>query len=179
MQQAAIPPDRLRDPIKDSIVGLQHGRDSVRTPMQWDASTFAGFSNAEPWLPIADNSHGRNVAEERSDATSIYHLYRRLIALRRTSLALLDGAYRTVMTWGSLLVFARIDDRERMLIALNLGSDSIPAIPRAIDWRGVVAASTLADRDGEIVDGGVALRGNEGLVIRLDRDWVLPSTQLT
>jgi alpha-glucosidase len=147
--------------------------------MQWDASAFAGFSNAEPWLPIADNSHGQNVAEQRRDATSIYHLYRRLIALRRTSPALLDGAYRTVMTRGSLLVFARIDDRERMLIALNLGSDPIPAIPRALDWRGVVAASTLADRDGEVVDGGVALRGNEGLVVRLDRDWVLPSTQLT
>ena len=180
MQQAAIPPVRRHDPIKyDSIAGLQHGRDSVRTPMQWDASAFAGFSNVEPWLPIADNSHGQNVAEQRGDATSIYHLYRRLIALRRASPALLDGAYRTVMTRGSLLVFARIDDRERMLIALNLGGDPIPAIPHAIDWKGAVAASTFADRDGEIVDGGVGLRGHEGLVLRLDGDWVPPSTRLT
>ncbi|MBO0758137.1 MAG: alpha-amylase, partial [Bradyrhizobiaceae bacterium] len=42
MQEAVIPPDRLRDPIGDSIAGLRYGRDSVRTPMQWDASRFAG-----------------------------------------------------------------------------------------------------------------------------------------
>jgi len=174
MQQAAIPPDRLRDPIKDSIAGLQHGRDSVRTPMQWDASRFAGFSTVAPWLPIADHNHGQNVAEQRSDATSIYHLYRRLIALRRASPALLAGAYRTVMTRGSLFVFARIDETEQMLVALNLSGDPIPAMPHAINWRGAVAVSTFADRDGETVDGDVALRGNEGLVLRLDRGSVLP-----
>ena len=59
------------------------GRDGARTPMQWDASAFAGFSTVEPWLPLPDDFATRNVASERADPASLYNLYRRLIALRR------------------------------------------------------------------------------------------------
>ncbi|MBO0758576.1 MAG: DUF3459 domain-containing protein, partial [Bradyrhizobiaceae bacterium] len=168
MQEAVIPPDRLRDPIGDSIAGLRYGRDSVRTPMQWDASQFAGFSVVDPWLPIADTSAGANVAAQRKDPTSIFNLYRRLIAVRRASPALLDGAYRTVMVQSNLFVFARIETSERMMIVLNLGDDAIVVDPGANAWKGTIAASTAADRDGDVVAGSIMLRAHEGLVVRLD-----------
>jgi alpha-glucosidase len=174
MAEAVIPPDHLRDPIGDSIAGLKYGRDSVRTPMQWDASRFAGFSIVDPWLPIADTSAEANVAAQRRAPASIFNLYRRLIALRRSSPALLDGVYRTVMVWLNLFVFARIEASERMLIMLNLGGDAVAADPGANVWKGTIAASTAADRDGEVVAEGIMLRANEGLVVRLDPESKLP-----
>ena len=47
-----IAPDRIQDPWAKREPGLGVGRDPARTPMQWDASAFAGFSNHEPWLPL-------------------------------------------------------------------------------------------------------------------------------
>lgn len=176
MREAVIPPDRLRDPIGDSIVGLRYGRDSVRTPMQWDASQFAGFSIVDPWLPIADTSAGANVAAQRRDPASFLNLYRRLIVIRRASPALLDGAYHTVMVRSNLFVFARIETSDRMLIVLNLGGDAVVADPGANVWKGTIAASTAADRDGEDIAGSIMLRAHEGLVIKLDSESKLPST---
>jgi alpha-glucosidase len=176
MREAAIPPDRLRDSIGDSIAGLRYGRDSVRTPMQWDASRFAGFSVVDPWLPIADDAVGVNVAAQREDPTSMLNLYRRLIAIRRASPALLDGAYRTVMVQSNLFVFARIEASEQMLIMLNLGGDTVVVDPAENMWMGTIAASTAADRDGEIVAGGVILRAHEGAVVRLDSESDLTLT---
>jgi alpha-glucosidase len=175
MREAVIPRDRLRDPIGDSIAGLRYGRDSVRTPMQWDASRFAGFSNVDPWLPIAGGT-GANVAAQREDPTSVFNLYRRLIAVRRSSTALLDGAYSTVMVRPNLFVFARIEANERMLIMLNLGGDAVMVEPGENVWMGTIAASTAEDRDGEIVSGSVMLSPHEGVVVRLDSESKLPST---
>jgi glycosidase len=41
------------------------GRYGARTPMQWDANRFAGFSGTEPWLPLAGDFASVNVARER------------------------------------------------------------------------------------------------------------------
>jgi alpha-glucosidase len=176
MRDAVIPTDRLRDPIGDSIAGLRYGRDSVRTPMQWDASRFAGFSIVDPWLPIADDSAGANVAAQRQDPTSILNLYRHLIAIRRASPALLDGAYRTVTARSNLFVFARTEASERMLIVLNFGGDAVAVDPGANVWTGTIAVSTAADRDGEVVSGTLMLREHEGVVVRLASGSKLPST---
>ena len=172
MREGMIPHDHLRDPIGDSIAGLAHGRDSVRTPMQWDGSAFAGFSNVDPWLPIADNSKGANVADQRQDPRSIYNLYRRLLAARRASPALYEGAYISVMTQGHLLVFARIAESERVLVALNFGGEAVTT--HSLVCRGIVSVSTSGERDGEGIDGPITLRAHEGVAITLDRDTALP-----
>src|SRR6266540_3995986 len=90
MQQVAVPPDRIRDPIENTLPGL--GRDGCRTPMQWDGTANAGFSPAEPWLPLSSTFREINLAGERDDDTSLYQLVRRLIRLRRSSPALLSGS---------------------------------------------------------------------------------------
>ncbi|HZZ89127.1 MAG TPA: alpha-amylase family glycosyl hydrolase, partial [Caulobacteraceae bacterium] len=52
LEQAAIAPERVQDPWEKNEPGLGLGRDPCRTPMPWDASPHAGFSTAEPWLPL-------------------------------------------------------------------------------------------------------------------------------
>ncbi|MBT1173744.1 alpha,alpha-phosphotrehalase [Bifidobacterium sp. MA2] len=64
-----------------------HSRDNSRTPMQWDDSRYAGFepadATAEPWLAVNANHDRINAAAELADPDSIYHYYRKLIALRK------------------------------------------------------------------------------------------------
>ncbi|MGP0091553.1 MAG: alpha-amylase family glycosyl hydrolase [Xanthobacteraceae bacterium] len=165
MRQLPIPPQRVRDPFEKNVPGLGLGRDGARTPMQWDATRHAGFSKAEPWLPLAPDFHSENVVNQRSDSTSMLNLYRRLIAARRASSALQIGAYQPIEASGDLLLFVRADGQERMLITLNLGGEPISVAFPGGAFEGTVLISSFGDRDGEEVDNGIDLRPNEGCVI--------------
>src|ERR1700750_1358955 len=83
----------VRDPIGRTGWPKEKGRDGERTPMQWDNSSGAGFSSAhKPWLPIRPSSKRYNVDTESKDTNSILNCYKKLLALRKTSPALHDGA---------------------------------------------------------------------------------------
>ncbi|MBI4175523.1 alpha-amylase, partial [Candidatus Berkelbacteria bacterium] len=64
MKDGEIPAPAERDPWGKRVPGFGFGRDSERTPMQWDGSTNAGFTAGSPWLPIAASSNERNVTAE-------------------------------------------------------------------------------------------------------------------
>jgi alpha-glucosidase len=176
MEQVAIPPDRIRDPYERNVPGRGLGRDGARTPMQWDASAYAGFSGAEPWLPIHGGWRETNVAALRDDPGSILQLYRRLIALRRERPALAVGAYRPLAATGDLLLFVREAGSDRLLIALNLGSSPTNVSVAAGLLAGRWLVSSFGDRDDEIVSGSIDLRPDEGAVIELAAQSVLPTT---
>jgi alpha-glucosidase len=88
--------EEVRDPVGKRYWPLRKGRDGERTPMQWDAGRHAGFTTGAPWLPVPPSARERNVAAQRADASSLLNFYKRLIALRRRSPALLDGDYEAV-----------------------------------------------------------------------------------
>jgi len=164
IQQATILPEHVRDPFEKNVPGIGIGRDGCRTPMQWDATKFAGFSNAEPWLPVADNFREENVDSLRQERGSLYWLYRRLIDLRRKHVALTEGSYRPLTANGDLLLFCRELSNERVLIALNLGSEPVAVSFPEERWSGRILVSSFSDRENEEVRAGGDLRGNEGLV---------------
>jgi alpha-glucosidase len=174
MPQVAIPPDRVRDPFERNVPGIGCGRDGARTPMQWDATAHAGFSRVEPWLPLAPGFARDNVERERLDPTSIYSLYRQLIAVRRRLPSLRVGHYRPIMATGDLLVFVREHERERILIGLNLGEEAIAVSLSDQQLRGEIVVSSGRDREGEVVTDRISLRGNEGVVIELAPDAIVP-----
>jgi oligo-1,6-glucosidase len=60
-------------------------RDNARTPMQWDSSENAGFTTGTPWLPVNPNYTTINAQAQLQDPDSVFHYYRKLIALRRNS----------------------------------------------------------------------------------------------
>ena len=160
MRQVPIPPGRMRDPAALHVPG----RDGCRTPMQWDAGRFAGFSSAEPWLPLADDFARCNVASERADADSLLNLYRRLVALRRTRPALTRGSYRTVTASDDLLAYMREADGERVLVALNFGAAEAKLPSK---YLGTVLLSTDCVQGGRSLDGSLTLRGHAGAVVAL------------
>jgi alpha-glucosidase len=167
MPQVPIPPERVRDPFEKSVPGIGVGRDGARTPMQWDAGRFTGFSEVEPWLPISDSFRAENVETELHDSSSMFHLHRRLIAARRKSPALSRGSYRRLLAQDDCLLYARQTGSQRILVALNFGPETISKPLPAEAATGRALVSSFADRDGEQVIGGVELRGNEGLVIEV------------
>ena len=64
-----------------------HSRDNGRTPMQWDASQYAGFTSEDskkPWIAVNSNHEKINAADQLKDEDSIFHYYQKLIALRKT-----------------------------------------------------------------------------------------------
>ena len=121
MQNGAIPPERVQDPLEKRVPGRGLGRDPSRTPMQWDASVNAGFSAGTAWLPVADHYRDCNVEVESRDPASFLVLYRALLALRKAHSALNFGDYRSVPADGDLLLYIRHTREERLLVALNLG----------------------------------------------------------
>jgi alpha-glucosidase len=176
MPQVPIPPDRVRDPFEKNVPGIGVGRDGARTPMQWDGSRHAGFSEVEPWLPLAADAASENVANQLADATSMLNLYRRLIALRRARPALATGSYKPIVAQGDLLLYVREQGTDRVLVALNLGPDATAVDFTATRFQGQVLLSSFADRDGEKLAGSIDLRGDEGLVIELPANVLTPET---
>jgi alpha-glucosidase len=167
MEQAAILPDQVRDPFEKNVPGIGIGRDGCRTPMQWDATKWAGFSDADPWLPVADNFPHENVDRFRQDKRSLYWLYRSLIDIRRKHVALAEGSYTPLMASGDLLLFCRELRDERILIALNMGPKPIAASFPDKKVLGRVLLSSFSDRQGEEVESSIELRGNEGVVVKV------------
>jgi alpha-glucosidase len=135
--------------------------------MQWDDTKSAGFSDADPWLPVAGNYRDENVERFRKDKGSLYWLYRRLIDFRRKHVALAEGSYKPLLASGDLLLFCRELRDERMLIALNLGSAPIAFSVPDETSPGRVLISSFADREGEEVRASIDLRANEGLLVML------------
>lgn len=168
MCQVPIPPERVRDPFEKNVPGLGLGRDGCRTPMPWDAGAFAAFSTVEPWLPLAEDFANANVARERADPSSLYHLYRRLIGLRRARPALTGGTHQAVVAAPDVLAYMREAEGDLLLVALNFGAgEANMALPAGAS-KGIVLLSSIVSRDGENVAGSFALGGHEGVVIALN-----------
>jgi alpha-glucosidase len=168
MRDVPIPPERVQDPFEKNVPGLGCGRDPVRTPMQWEAGPNAGFTTGAPWLPLAADHDRMNVAVQRGDPRSMLTLHRRLLALRRSEPALSVGSCSFVEARGDVLRYAREAGGRRLVVALNLSTEPAPLDLEPAGIHGRVLLSTHLDREGEAVDRGALLRGDEGVVIALD-----------
>jgi alpha-glucosidase len=162
MPRVEVTPDCVQAPWEKNEPGLGVGRDPSRTPMQWDESANAGFSLAQPWLPIEPNHQDHNIALLRRDPRSILSLYRRLIELRRAHPALHRGAARVISSDHNVLTFERTMDDKRIVVMLNFSPDARP-MPASTAVRHRILLSTHMDREGT---GAInELRGNEGAIV--------------
>jgi alpha-glucosidase len=167
MEQSAVGPEHVRDPFEQNVPGQGLGRDGCRTPMQWAATPNAGFSTETPWLPIPKSYRQTNVDTQRQDKTSLYQLYRRLIALRHTRPALIRGRYQPIAAKGDLLTYIREFENDRLLIALNLSDEPLAVELPVLRPKGKLLMSSRPDRVGETIGGRIDLRPNEGMIVEL------------
>jgi alpha-glucosidase len=160
LPETAVPPERVVDPVGLLRDPQRPGRDGARTPMPWSDLPGAGFTRpgVEPWLPFGAVS-GLDVASQRRAQGSPLHLTRDLVALRRAEGDLRTGEYAELIADDGLWAYRRGTD---FFVALNLGDG-----PRSVAGRGTIAIATRRERDGETVDGKLALGPGEGVVVRV------------
>jgi alpha-glucosidase len=109
---------------------LASTRDRCRSPMQWSDGPNAGFCAAEaaPWLPPHPNyREGVSVAAQAHDPASLLSFYRRMLALRRATPALVAGDFALLHPDGeACLAFLRHDagSGQRCLVALNFSPEA-------------------------------------------------------
>jgi len=95
-------------------------RDNGRTPMQWDATKNAGFSNETPWLPIHKNHTKVNVLNQENDQNSVLNHFRKMVALRKDNLLLVYGNYEIIQEeHPTIYAYSRTLEDQKMLILLN------------------------------------------------------------
>ena len=95
-------------------------RDSSRTPVQWDNSKNAGFSEAKPWFYVNPNYKKVNAAAEEEDPNSILNFYRKCLALRKSTDTLIYGSYKEYCRLSSkLFMYERSLDGDRYLIVCS------------------------------------------------------------
>lgn len=107
---------------EDQIMAAIHkkSRDNARTPMQWDTSDNGGFTTGTPWIRVNSNYMEINVEQAMHDPDSIYHYYKKLIALRRKHKVIVYGEYRLILPLHEeIYAYTRTLEDELLLVILN------------------------------------------------------------
>lgn len=81
----------LKPMLKKTL--MQCNRDNARTPVQWDDSRYAGFSDVKPWLKVNKNKNYINAAAAINDPDSTYHFFKKIITFRIGNDVIKDGEY--------------------------------------------------------------------------------------
>ena len=122
LPQAHVPYDRLQDPEGKAFWPRHKGRDGARTPIPWRTDApHAGFSTAEPWLPV-DRAHvSLAVDGQHADDGSVLNFTRHFLAWRKRQPALTVGDIRFLDAPETVLAFERTCAEQRLLLAFNFG----------------------------------------------------------
>lgn len=114
----------------------QKSRDNARTPMQWDDSAQAGFTEGEPWIEVSDNYKEINVQQAMNDEQSVLQTYRKLIQLRHNYDVVTYGNIEPLyMAHDQLFIYRRNDEHNSWLIIANFSNEAV-AIPEDLDTTG-------------------------------------------
>jgi len=170
MTDVPIPPDKVQDPWELNVPGLGLGRDPERTPMQWDSTQYAGFSTAEPWLPLAPDYKDVNVEVETDDPASMLSFFRNMLALRISTPVLATGSYRSIyVRVEDVMAYERTHAGDTIVVVLNFGPEGQTLDMSEVATHGEILLSTFCDRAGVERMESLNIRGNEGIVLRLKK----------
>lgn len=164
MHDVDIPADRIQDMKENTMPG--YSRDPQRTPMQWNEHPYAGFSEVEPWLPVADDYQQRNVEKEKKDPDSMLSFYKRLIELRQQEHALQVGDITDVELQGQLMLYKRLYNDTKMLIMINFGKQKSSYEPEE-HLEGKIIFSSLKKMEGQQLSHTIDVAAEEAVVLKL------------
>lgn len=101
-------------------------RDNSRTPMQWNTSKNAGFTDGQPWIRINDNYKNINVEKDLLNKDSIYKFYQKLISLRKSNDILINGDCKLLdLTDSDIITFTRNNNGEKILVICSFSDKRI------------------------------------------------------
>lgn len=110
------------------------GRDNARTPMQWDASENAGFTQGIPWLRVNPNYKEINAASQLHDENSVFACYKKLIRLRKTWDVFVDDTFRMLLEGDeNFFAYQRENAFRKLLVICNFFGCTLE-YPLEADW---------------------------------------------
>ncbi|XP_046415395.1 alpha-glucosidase-like [Neodiprion fabricii] len=154
-----------------------YSRDPNRTPMQWDATTSAGFStNESTWLPVHSNYLTLNLAAQMEAEVSHYKVYKALISLRQESV-IQEGSVNVQLLTDNVMAFSReLDGSDPVIVVTNFANNtetvSLDVFENASDNMVV----SIASINSELTEGTAVSRSSveisalSGIVLRSGTD---------
>ncbi|CAN1573885.1 AmyA Glycosidases [Flavobacteriaceae bacterium] len=102
----------------------QASRENSRTPMQWNTTKNAGFSEGKPWLKVNPNYTDINAEAQEKDPDSTLNYFRKLVQLRKQELTLVYGSY-TLLDEENPKVYAYLRSFEgrKIIVLLNFSAE--------------------------------------------------------
>lgn len=95
-------------------------RDNARTPMQWDDSKNAGFTDGTPWINVNPNYKEINAKAAVADPNSVFHYYQKLIKLRHTLPIIVYGKFQGLLEDSeTIYAYNRLLDGQVLTVACN------------------------------------------------------------
>ena len=104
---------------------MLRSRDNARTPMQWNDSKQAGFTDGEPWIKVNPNYKEINAAQQLEDPNSIFHYYQKLIRLRKEKDIIVYGGFESLYRDDEqIFAYTRKQDQEKLLTVCNFSDQN-------------------------------------------------------
>ena len=145
LEEVNVPPDKRQDPFYIHSGGKEAGRDGCRVPLPWHKGQLnAGFSTADPWLPMPSGWDHFAVDAQAGSADSMLVFYQRALALRRALTGMLPNQFR----WRAAPEGVLLYEHGRLTVAVNF-----LARPMVVPIRGrlLIASHPLArSRNGRL-----------------------------
>ncbi len=169
MKEAKLSKEQLKDPAGVKWYPLHRGRDGCRTPMQWNESAGAGFSDVSPWLPFGPETKKRNAALQQNGPHSQLALAKKLIWLRKSMPALLEGTYSSVVEGvpADCFCYLRETKRQRLMVCVNFSTRRQKIEAYTLSYHSRIIISTDPHRKPGQVSFPFALEPDEGCIIDL------------
>lgn len=169
MSDGHILPEQRQDPFVGEAGNVGSGRDPERTPMQWDSSPNAGFTDEDvtPWLPI-NTTFQSNVAEQEANPQSTLNFCKQLLEIRHESDALRFGSIQFMDSPADdLLIYERKIDEEHLLVIINFEGNSHTLDLSALTDNAIVLLSSKMDNPENSDSANFAIRPHESLLLKL------------
>ena len=106
------------DEIMKSIYAK--GRDNARTPMQWNDSSEAGFTDGIPWIKVNPNYTYIHAAEQLNRSDSIFAYYKALVRLRKQLEVICFGDYKLLFEQHEqIFAYSRSYKGDQLMVVCN------------------------------------------------------------
>ena len=142
---------------------MLRSRDNARTPMQWDDSAQAGFTDGDPWIKVNPNYKEINAAQQLADPNSIFYYYQKLIRLRKEKDIIVYGGFEPLYRDNEqIFAYIRSQEQEKLLTVCNF-SDKNAEMEIPEEFKGAECLITNLDRT--VFEGRIVLKPYEAFVL--------------